>query len=252
MASSGIAPESSQHGAASWIIFVNSKEFEQLADDTFHETYASKSCVSPHVQIERIIMQHHPPHASASSSHAPALEQGDAIHAAHKLYDKLTKLCKRRLPKPPSARKIMQHFDVDQNDVLDLLEFRRFARIYFSKIKWPVWRLVVQGCFSGISAILVYNKLLRPVVVKLVNVLLPTVVGKVVATQQRRFENIVSRQWKTMKIRFGDGNPFLSEDEFRELQSLDDEERSVRLRHVVRKYIVAASMGTALQLVIYR
>lgn len=65
-----------------------------------------------------------------------------------------------KLPKPSdNAHHLLAQFDIDGNGRLDLEEFYRFSLVYFSELKWPIWKVATKvsgqsgeapvGCFRA-------------------------------------------------------------------------------------------------------
>lgn len=214
---------------SAWLDYLNSREFEELTGEVFDE--------------------------ETGGLEGATLTKDRADDAAKALRDRLCEKVNGRLPKPPNSGKILDGFDENHDGKLDKCEFQRFARIYFSRLKWPVWKVAVKGTAVGMGTWFLYRNVARPficsTVLKFVNTALPGVVsGFANSFIEDKIKNNLVNAYAGMKTRLSDGNPFLSAEESGEIrersEQMDADQQMEELKSAVKGYLTAGVVGTAI------
>lgn len=131
----------------------------------------------------------------------------------------------------------------DNNGKLDIEEFRRFSRVYFSRLEWPLWRVAAKGFALGCVALLAGEYVLSPVVRRVAGVLIPKLVAKLRKKLSRAVSDTVKARMNInmLKVRFrGRSQATPSEQEEREFRRV---ERRLRLKKRVKCAKKFAGMG---------
>lgn len=182
-----------------WMDLILSKEFDQMLDETFDKCRGMN-------------IAHHADDSLDANELAVAMEI---------LYKRLDEMSGSQGKLPiikESVSSILAKYDDDNNGVLDRREFRGFARTYFSRMEWPLWKTAARGAGKGIAAWVVTQTVVKPAVGKVIGVVIPLVVGFVKgqlknlpAGKLRAYKDAWKRQMMTLnkfaKDDDGDGVP---------------------------------------------
>jgi hypothetical protein len=163
------------------------------------------------------------------------------------LHERLNEKAGGKLPKiEEDARCLLTRFDEDHNGRLDREEFGRFARVYFSRLEWPLWRVAAKGFGVGCVAFAVAELALAPIGRAIAGVVIPRLIAKV----RKEFGAAMSEKMKVklekLRARFGDGNPLTqSEREAADVRRIERREALERRAKKVRKVAGFGAMGAA-------
>ena len=141
-----------------WMDLILSKEFDQMLDETFDK------CSGINV-------------AHDADDSLDANELAVAMEILYKRLDEMSG-SQGKLPIiKESVSSILAKYDQDNNGVLDRREFRGFARTYFSRMEWPLWKTAARGAGKGVVAWVVTQTVVKPLVGKVLGIVVPLVVG---------------------------------------------------------------------------
>ena len=130
-----------------WMDLILSKEFDQMLDETFDK------CSGINV-------------AHDADDSLDANELAVAMEILYKRLDEMSG-SQGKLPIiKESVSSILAKYDQDNNGVLDRREFRGFARTYFSRMEWPLWKTAARGAGKGVIAWVVTQTVVKPSVGK--------------------------------------------------------------------------------------
>jgi len=130
-----------------------------------------------------------------------------------------------RLPPPADSKacaKLLAEFDEDGSGTLDAHEFQRFARIYFARLEWPLWKEAMRGVGMGVVAAWVVSYPLPVVMAPVIEFLKPIIIDKMKEAINKALKESFLMQKQKMSIMFKDGNPFnQDEEDKRQLRRLE-------------------------------
>ena len=122
------------------------------------------------------------------STEEPSLDVAELAVAIDSLYSRLEKMMGGG-KKPPRIKEktnaILAKYDDNTDGKLDAREWEGFARTYFSRMEWPVWKTAARGAVKGVGAFVVVQTAVQPLAGAAIGVALP-VVMKIVKEQMSK------------------------------------------------------------------
>ena len=162
----------------------------------------------------------------------PSLDVAELTLAIDALYRRLENMMggDRKLPRvKDKAETILSKYDDNNDGKLDAHEWEGFARTYFSRMEWPIWKTAARGAAKGVGVFVVNQTVVAPLLGAVAGACVPLVLGFVKA----QMKNLPKAQMEAMKAKVfgkfgrdedGDGVP----DEVAELERR--KRRSARIK----------------------
>lgn len=162
----------------------------------------------------------------------PSLDVAELTLAIDALYRRLETMLggDRKLPRvKDKAETILSKYDDNNDGKLDAREWQGFARTYFSRMEWPIWKTAARGAAKGVGVFVVNQTVVAPLLGAVAGACVPLVLGFVKA----QMKNLPKAQMEAMKAKVfgkfgrdedGDGVP----DEVAELERR--KRRSARIK----------------------
>lgn len=162
----------------------------------------------------------------------PSLDVAELTLAIDALYRRLETMMggDRKLPRvKDKAETILSKYDDNNDGKLDAREWQGFARTYFSRMEWPIWKTAARGAAKGVGVFVVNQTVVAPLLGAVAGACVPLVLGFVKA----QMKNLPKAQMEAMKAKVfgkfgrdedGDGVP----DEVAELERR--KRRSARIK----------------------
>lgn len=162
----------------------------------------------------------------------PSLDVAELTLAIDALYRRLETMLggDRKLPRvKDKAETILSKYDDNNDGKLDAHEWEGFARTYFSRMEWPIWKTAARGAAKGVGVFVVNQTVVAPLLGAVAGACVPLVLGFVKA----QMKNLPKAQMEAMKAKVfgkfgrdedGDGVP----DEVAELERR--KRRSARIK----------------------
>jgi len=162
----------------------------------------------------------------------PSLDVAELTLAIDALYRRLETMMggDRKLPRvKDKAETILSKYDDNNDGKLDAREWEGFARTYFSRMEWPIWKTAARGAAKGVGVFVVNQTVVAPLLGAVAGACVPIVLGFVKA----QMKNLPKEQMEAMKAKVfgkfgrdedGDGVP----DEVEELERR--KRRSARIK----------------------
>ena len=162
----------------------------------------------------------------------PSLDVAELTVAIEALYRRLETMLggDRKLPRvKDKAETILSKYDDNNDGKLDAHEWEGFARTYFSRMEWPIWKTAARGAAKGVGVFVVNQTVVAPLLGAVAGACVPLVLGFVKA----QMKNLPKAQMEAMKAKVfgkfgrdedGDGVP----DEVAELERR--KRRSARIK----------------------
>ena len=122
------------------------------------------------------------------STEEPSLDVAELAVAIDSLYSRLEKMMGggKKLPRiKEKTNAILAKYDDNSDGKLDAREWEGFARTYFSRMEWPVWKTAARGAVKGVGAFVVVQTAVQPLAGAAIGVALP-VVMKIVKEQMSK------------------------------------------------------------------
>ena len=122
------------------------------------------------------------------STEEPSLDVAELAVAIDSLYSRLEKMMGggKKLPRiKEKTNSILAKYDDNTDGKLDAREWEGFARTYFSRMEWPVWKTAARGAVKGVGAFVVVQTAVQPLAGAAIGVALP-VVMKIVKEQMSK------------------------------------------------------------------
>ena len=122
------------------------------------------------------------------STGEPSLDVAELAVAIDSLYSRLEKMMGggKKLPRiKEKTNAILAKYDDNTDGKLDAREWEGFARTYFSRMEWPVWKTAARGAVKGVGAFVVVQTAVQPLAGAAIGVALP-VVMKIVKEQMSK------------------------------------------------------------------
>jgi hypothetical protein len=214
-----------------WGLFLHSKEFQERMDGTFYSVCNLKP--------------------SKTQEGEEALDASEMQMAMDILHEQLSHEAGGLLPKSrETSSTLLPQFDLDGSGELDLDEFRRFAQVYFNRLKWPMWQIYLKGAAIGLGTALgvrfVVLPITKPVAARIAKLVVPKVVGAV-------NKAVTSKLGLGLRTLGSKANPFTYVSPFRrrlsrqekELQKEKERLQKIRERRLreVKNLLVASLVG---------
>ena len=142
----------------------------------------------------------------------------------------------------------MKKFDQDSSGTISKEEFRRFAQVYFGRLKWPLWKTAARGFAIGVGAFFACQFVAKPILGRLFG----AAVRRGVKTGARLVSNIVTKSLHgnfssmvdDIKLAFSDGNPFfVSEAEEEDWVRKERQERNRARINYVKNLAITGAVG---------
>lgn len=162
----------------------------------------------------------------------PSLDVAELTLAIDALYRRLETMLggDRKLPRvKDKPETILSKYDDNNDGKLDAHEWEGFARTYFSRMEWPIWKTAARGAAKGVGVFVVNQTVVAPLLGAVAGACVPLVLGFVKA----QMKNLPKAQMEAMKVKVfgkfgrdedGDGVP----DEVAELERR--KRRSARIK----------------------
>lgn len=162
----------------------------------------------------------------------PSLDVAELTLAIDALYRRLETMLggDRKLPRvKDKPETILSKYDDNNDGKLDAHEWEGFARTYFSRMEWPIWKTAARGAAKGVGVFVVNQTVVAPLLGAVAGACVPLVLGFVKA----QMKNLPKAQMEAMKAKVfgkfgrdedGDGVP----DEVAELERR--KRRSARIK----------------------
>ena len=162
----------------------------------------------------------------------PSLDVAELTLAIDALYRRLETMLggDRKLPRvKDKPETILSKYDDNNDGKLDAREWQGFARTYFSRMEWPIWKTAARGAAKGVGVFVVNQTVVAPLLGAVAGACVPLVLGFVKA----QMKNLPKAQMEAMKAKVfgkfgrdedGDGVP----DEVAELERR--KRRSARIK----------------------
>ena len=158
------------------------------------------------------------------------------------LHARLDAITEKNLPPiKANAASLLAKFDADNNGMLDKEEFRRFSRVYFSRLEFPLWRVAAKGFAIGCAAFVVNELVAQPVFQKAAKVFLPQLLSKIQKELRANVSEQLLGRLDILKAKMGDGN--LLRDSPEEEAEIRRIERKLRRRRRVKFTRKASEVG---------
>ena len=74
-----------------------------------------------------------------------------------------------------SVEDILEKFDENNDGFLDKREFQAFARTYFSRVEWPMWKTAAKGAAKGVGIHVFMQCVVAPIVALCSPLIIPDV-----------------------------------------------------------------------------
>lgn len=194
-----------------WTIYIHGVQFRKMVEDVFY-----KSC-----NVKQDLC------GTAADNKLDTSELQIAMELLHNRISSLIDMGELATP-DTSVAELLERFDTNNDGSLDLEEFYRFALVYFSELRWPMWKIVTKGAIVGAGVHIAIKHVARPLFFKALYKSIPlglrlsNYFGKSIVFGQAR-----SRVEK-LRLMFSDGNPLRVSD--KEQAMLDLKEKVERRR----------------------
>ena len=174
------------------------------------------------------------------------LDRTELQFAMKLLWEKLDMITggQGKLPRiKESEEEVLRTYDENNDGHLSRQEFHGFARTYFSRMEWPLWRAAMKGAAKGAAFFIVNRIFFIPIFDKMKDVVVPriiyTVKRKVGEKWKRKFVDVKRK----LKLKFRSANPFFTD--FENLpkvirETLDDESMPEEMMREIRLEKIAA------------
>jgi hypothetical protein len=195
-----------------WMDLILSKEFDAVLKEVFEKCAGINHC--------------------EGDDSEPSLDVAELTLAIDALYRRLESMMggDRKLPRvKDKAETILSKYDDNNDGKLDAREWEGFARTYFSRMEWPIWKTAARGAAKGVGVFVVNQTVVAPLLGAVAGACVPIVLGFVKA----QMKNLPKAQMEAMKAKVfgkfgrdedGDGVP----DEVEELERR--KRRSARIK----------------------
>ena len=111
---------------------------------------------------------------------------------------------------------ILAKYDDNNDGHLDAREWEGFARTYFSRMEWPVWKTAARGAAKGIGVFFINQTVVRPILGALLGAAIP-IVGAVV---KKHVSNLPKEKIEAMRAKVKSMGFFIKDEDG---DGIDDE-----------------------------
>jgi hypothetical protein len=163
-----------------WMDLILSKEFDAVLKDVFEK------CAGIN-------------HREGDDSE-PSLDVAELTLAIDALYRRLEAMLGGvgKLPRvKEKAETILSKYDDNNDGKLDAREWEGFARTYFSRMEWPIWKTAARGAAKGVGVFVVNQTVVAPILGAVAGACVPIVLGFVKA----RMKNLPKAQMEAMRAK---------------------------------------------------
>lgn len=163
-----------------WMDLILSKEFDAVLKDVFEK------CAGIN-------------HDGGDASE-PSLDAAELTLAIDALYRRLEAMLggEATLPRvKEKAETILSTYDDNNDGKLDAREWEGFARTYFSRMEWPIWKTAARGAAKGVGVLVVNTTVVAPLLSAVAGACVPIVLGFVKA----QMKNLPKEQMEAMKAK---------------------------------------------------
>ena len=171
---------SAQAQKQQWMDLILSKEFDAVLKDVFEK------CAGIN-------------HDGGDASE-PSLDAAELTLAIDALYRRLEAMLggEATLPRvKEKAETILSTYDDNNDGKLDAREWEGFARTYFSRMEWPIWKTAARGAAKGVGVLVVNTTVVAPLLSAVAGACVPIVLGFVKA----QMKNLPKEQMEAMKAK---------------------------------------------------
>ncbi|KAK3269838.1 hypothetical protein CYMTET_21735 [Cymbomonas tetramitiformis] len=196
-----------------WTIYIHGAQFREMVEDVFYKSCNVKQELS----------------GAAADNKLDTSEMQIAMELMHNRLGSLIDMGELATP-DMSVAALLERFDTNNDGSLDLEEFYRFTLVYFSELRWPMWKIVTKGAIVGAGVHIAIKHVGRPLFFKALYKAIPlglrlsNYFGKSIVFGQAR-----SRVDK-LRLMFSDGNPLRVSDKEQELIDLKAKEERLGKR----------------------
>ena len=169
-----------------WIDLILSKEFTAIVDEVF-----DKCCK-----------------LNDTDSFCDAddtLDSTELHFAMNLLWEKLDDVVggTGKLPRiKESEAEVLRTYDDNNDGHLSRHEFHGFARTYFSRMEWPMWRTAAKGAAKGLVFFAINRIFLTPIVAKINSVVLPRVINTIKRKVSANWKKKYNEAKRKLKLKF--------------------------------------------------
>ena len=160
-----------------------------------------------------------------------------------------------RLPKiKESEEEVLRTYDDNNDGHLSRQEFHGFARTYFSRMEWPLWRAAMKGAVKGAAFFIVNRIFFIPVFDKVKDVVVPRIMYTVKRKVGEKWKKKYYEAKRKLKLKFRKANPFFHDFDKHPNEILDNSmpeemKREIRLEKIaawvkfVKNIFITSAIG---------
>ena len=163
-----------------WMDLILSKEFDAVLKEVFEKCAGINHC--------------------EGDDSEPSLDVAELTLAIDALYRRLEAMLGGvgKLPRvKEKAETILSKYDDNNDGKLDAREWEGFARTYFSRMEWPIWKTAARGAAKGVGVFVVNQTVVAPILGAVAGACVPIVLGFVKA----RMKNLPKAQMEAMRAK---------------------------------------------------
>ena len=179
-----------------WIDLILSKEFTAIVDEVF-----DRCCKLNDTDSFR----------DADNS----LDSTELHFAMNLLWEKLDDVVggTGKLPRiKENEEEVLRTYDDNNDGHLSRHEFHGFARTYFSRMEWPLWRTAAKGAAKGLMFFFINRIFLSPAVSKVNSVVMPRVINTVKRKVSKKWKKKFNQAKRNLKLQLRKVMPIEVED----------------------------------------
>ena len=179
----------------------------------------------------------------------PSLDVAELTLAIDAMYRRLEAMLgsEPTLPRiKEKAENILSTYDDNNDGRLNAREWEGFARTYFSRMEWPIWKTAARGATKGVGVFVVNTTVVAPLLSAVAGACVPIVLGFVKA----QMKNLPKEQMEAMKAKVlgklrigkdedGDGVP----DEVEQIERRRRRQKRLKRAKTVGAYSAAFAAG---------
>jgi hypothetical protein len=200
-----------------WMDLIMGKQFDDILDETFAKCAALNT-----------------------GGGKDSLDAAELALAVQELYNKLDEMMGGTGKLPiikEDVKTILAKYDADNSGCLDRAEFQGFARTYFARLEWPLWKTAARGAGKGVLAYCGVRVIVKPIVMSIVGAVLrkvmPIIVAQIKNLPAGKLKNTLASAKSKLKLgRYavdddGDGIPDVIQDKMTK-EMWDKRKRTVK------------------------